>query len=235
QNIRFLKDIGRLDMHVNWTLLIGFPGETEAPYLHYRDRLKWLTHLYPPDAVGGLTFCRYSPYHMEPEAFGLTLEPKSSYRYIYPPIPASSLAKMAYFFQDINVEPEYRTHAEKWQPMLNELVQHWRKRWHGEDGLLLPELYFMDAHTVFDSRNGSESTLPLNSVEATLLQHLEHPISIGKLWSAVGSKAKAESEQALQSLIEKGLVFHDRMKTMISLVLEEPFARNPDAGAFSFY
>lgn len=97
QNLQLLKWAREFGLRLSWSVLWGFPGEEDE---WYRDMARWvpqLEHLQPAAGLIRLRYDRYSVYHQRPDAYGLTLEPISAMRYVYP-LSAGELGDLAYFF-----------------------------------------------------------------------------------------------------------------------------------------
>jgi ribosomal peptide maturation radical SAM protein 1 len=98
RNVQLLKWCCELGVCVEWNILYGFPGETDADYAAMLAWLPLLAHLQPPSGIGPVRIDRFSPYFETPEAFGLTnLRPLQVYRFIYPVAP-EVLAGIACYF-----------------------------------------------------------------------------------------------------------------------------------------
>jgi ribosomal peptide maturation radical SAM protein 1 len=96
QNVRCLKWCAYYGIGVNWNLIWGFPGETEADYARELDVLKCLTHLEPPVGGGRIWLERFSPHFFDP-AFPVThMRAEASYAHVYPA--HVDLMHAAYFF-----------------------------------------------------------------------------------------------------------------------------------------
>jgi ribosomal peptide maturation radical SAM protein 1 len=63
-NIQVLKWCKEYDIHADWNLLYGFPGETEADYKQLLRLLPEIRFLNPPRACGPVRLDRFSPYFM---------------------------------------------------------------------------------------------------------------------------------------------------------------------------
>ena len=104
RNIQLLKWATELNITVEWNILYGFPGETADDYARMLDMLPSIRFLRPPCATGPIRLDRFSPYHMDPTAFGLrNVRPMATYSYLYP-FPTASLQRIAYYF-DFDYEP----------------------------------------------------------------------------------------------------------------------------------
>jgi ribosomal peptide maturation radical SAM protein 1 len=98
KNIELLKWCREYGVKPMWNLLYGFPGETRADYEETRDLIEAIWHLDPPQAYGRLRLDRFSPYHSDPEGFGMeNVRPKAPLMYLYP-FPPEDVMEMAYYF-----------------------------------------------------------------------------------------------------------------------------------------
>jgi magnesium-protoporphyrin IX monomethyl ester (oxidative) cyclase len=98
QNIQLLKWALESGIRVSWNWLFGFPGENEAEIDRLAETVKAIHHLQPPNAASVLYLERFSPYHMEPEEWGLTgIRAAKAYSYVYPH-PQPSVDNLAFFF-----------------------------------------------------------------------------------------------------------------------------------------
>ncbi|WOH75465.1 RiPP maturation radical SAM C-methyltransferase [Bradyrhizobium sp. NDS-1] len=97
-NVQLLKWCRQHGVRVSWSLLWGFPGESDAWYAEMAPLLPLLHHLQPGPAVR-LRYQRYSPYHYAAEKHGLKLRPAVSYRYVYP-LSERDLVDQVYYFED---------------------------------------------------------------------------------------------------------------------------------------
>ena len=70
-NVRVLRDAGSRGLRVVWNILTAIPGETRDDYERMLPLLPLLQHLTPPTRWGPIRISRYSPYHNEPDKFGI--------------------------------------------------------------------------------------------------------------------------------------------------------------------
>ncbi len=98
KNIELLKWCREYGVKPAWNLLYGFPGETEADYEETRTLIEAIWHLDPPQACGRVRLDRFSPYHENPQAFGMeNVRPKAPLSHIYP-FPRDEVMEIAYYF-----------------------------------------------------------------------------------------------------------------------------------------
>jgi ribosomal peptide maturation radical SAM protein 1 len=102
QNVNLLRWAQYYEMHVDWNLLWGFPGETAQDYTEQAAAMPHLLHLQPPTSANRIWLERFSPLFTEHDTFRLRRRtPERSYRYIYPD--DVDLERVAYFF-DYEIE-----------------------------------------------------------------------------------------------------------------------------------
>lgn len=100
RNVQLLKWCREYGVAVDWNLLYGFPGETDADYDEMLALLPSIAHLQAPGACGPIRMDRFSPYFNEPESFGLTrVRPLPVYRFLYPGLADRELAQVANYFE----------------------------------------------------------------------------------------------------------------------------------------
>jgi ribosomal peptide maturation radical SAM protein 1 len=129
-NLQLLKWCCELGIDVSWNLLCGIPGESDDWYAKMADWLPSIFHLQPPTGVCRIRYDRFSPYHMRPRDFDLTLEPSRTYPYVYP-LAKESLMRLAYSFED-NKRPRHMHRAlsdEPGQQRLQFVVMEWNELW----------------------------------------------------------------------------------------------------------
>jgi len=220
QNISFLKNCLSYEIFPVWNLLIGFPGEGEDVYKKYLKDIPLLWHLVPPSGVFPVRYDRFSPYFVQAKEYGLDLHPFDFYTLTYP-FDRKSLANLAYYFVDRNVNAKYMTDLIRWINQLQEQVMRWRARWYDRDSMLPPKLFFKgepDSTVVCDSRSGELVEHSLTTAGRQVLDLLIKPRRVSQLAAELSHLRNFDPEKEINSLQELGLVFqeHDRF---ISLVL----------------
>jgi ribosomal peptide maturation radical SAM protein 1 len=127
QNVAFLRYAREYGIRVGYNLLAGFPGGGRETYADMIRSLPRLAHLHPPSGVVPIEFHRFSPYHQNPQAFGLKLRASDAYSRLYP-FPESEIAELAYMFYAERPEDEPDLLEE-----LNALVTRWRRAYAPEE------------------------------------------------------------------------------------------------------
>jgi ribosomal peptide maturation radical SAM protein 1 len=136
-NLQLLKWCSEFGIHASWNMLSGIPGESDRWYLEMAKWLPSIFHLQPPSGVCRIRYDRFSPYHMRPQEFGLTLEPSRAYGYVYP-LSREALMRLAYSFED-RAEKAHIHRAMQEGPgqrELQEVVGQWNEAWHGSKPVL---------------------------------------------------------------------------------------------------
>jgi ribosomal peptide maturation radical SAM protein 1 len=224
QNIRFLKNCRRYDIHPLWNLLIGFPGEKEDVYRKYVEDMPLLYHLTPPSGAFPVRFDRYSPYFTRAAEYGLSLSPYDFYRFIYP-FSEEALANLAYFFEDRNYAAEYLSKMVLWQDRLNKGTSTWSERFNGFDGRLRASLTFepRGGGVVRDTRSGEIVLHEVDELETRILLDVDaNGWRIADVAGHVGADA-ASLGGKVERLRSLGLIFGEgeRMISVVMLPLQQ--------------
>ncbi len=146
RNIAFLKYAEDYGMKVTYGFLAGFPGEDPAEYERMSANLHKLVHLIPPGHVMPIEFHRFSPYHRNPDEFGIKLRPDPRYFHIYP-FPEEEVARLCYVF-----EPDVPADT-KHLDQLEQKVIEWQQTYY-TTGCTLTWSSTKDAIHVRDRRKG---------------------------------------------------------------------------------
>lgn len=129
QNIALLRFARAVEMSVNWNVLYAFPGDDESDYEESIRLIPFITHLNPPSGLCHLSLDRFSPYHADPERYGIrAIWPAQCYFDVYPE--EADFARLAYHF-----EGDYDTAARRRPDLVRELdtlIEDWRAVW--QDG-----------------------------------------------------------------------------------------------------
>ena len=176
QNLALLRYCRAVDIHVNWNLLYGFPGEQEAWYAELLHFMPLLGHLQPPTGLHPINIDRFSPFHFQPEALGFSgLRPNPAYARIFPP--HADIEQLAYHFCG---QANTATLADS--PLLAPLqdaVSQWQTAWHTTPGQIqaTPNLALLelakDQYLLIDSRPGLTQSHVLTRAQAAacLVEH----------------------------------------------------------------
>jgi ribosomal peptide maturation radical SAM protein 1 len=214
QNVFCLKWALYYGMEVSWSILTGFPMETDADYRQQIDLLKSLTHLQPPISVGDIWLERFSPYFTRPDQYGIRITgPGVAYPYVYDG-DTIDLMKVAYDFEfesDLKIDPAL---VEE----LQQTVAHWKQRHQSEN---LPYLMFtksMDFVTVYDERSADHPVkLRLEGAAGKAFAFCsDAPRNLDQIHAHLKEKGesveRAELEDILKDLEDQRLIYGERGK-----------------------
>lgn len=225
-NLLLLRNCALYGISPAWNLLLGFPGEEGEVFRKYVEDLPLMTHLQPPDGVYPVRFDRYSPYFVKAQEYGLDLHPVDYYSLIYP-FSKDSLANLAYFFSDHNVNAKYATEMITWIGRIKSKTEHWHKRWNADDGKVAPRLYLKKGTqktTVYDSRNGEAREYFVDEVTVQVLELLNKPKRIGDLVNNFGHIPDFDPAQQISVLRQRGWIFQEHERYLSLVLPGEPAA-----------
>lgn len=98
QNVQLLKWCEELGIEARWNILYGVPGEEPDDYATAGTTIDAVEHLRPPQGCGPVRLDRFSPYYVDPAAFGIVnVRPSASYRLVYD-LTERALSGLAYYF-----------------------------------------------------------------------------------------------------------------------------------------
>lgn len=134
QNIRLLRYCTSCSVAVNWDLLYAFPQDRLAWYEDTLRLLPLLRHLHPPNGFSHLSLHRFSPYHDNPDVFGISaLDPIDAYRDVLPQ--DADVARIAYCFTG-EYESESR-HESRVMTAIRDEIAAWRLAWQADSAVML--------------------------------------------------------------------------------------------------
>ena len=161
--LRLCREYGILPA---WSILCGFPEEKEEWYEETNALLPKLFHFRPPNGLISIRFDRFSPYHDNPEKWGLELEPFDSYKYVYPSY-QDQYSDIAYFFKkrgcpDEESSPVVEKNNNQFKISKN-ILKEWKEIWNSRQskGLEQPQLTLLHDsrwHIYDDRRPGIEAS-----------------------------------------------------------------------------
>ncbi|QPJ64444.1 MAG: RiPP maturation radical SAM protein 1 [Candidatus Nitrohelix vancouverensis] len=216
QNMVCLKWALYYGIEVTWSILTGFPEETDEDFMTQMEIIRPLLHLQPPISVGNIWLERFSPYFTRPDKYGIKITgPGVAYPYVYDEN-TLDLMKIAYDFEF--VVPERKV-SPQLETQLSEFVSYWKDRHASE---YTPYLFFSksrDFVTVFDGRDDKgPQRFRFDGVSAHILNHCnEKPRSldnVSKLIETESGTPPSETEllSAAQELVEARILFEERGK-----------------------
>lgn len=126
QNLALLRYARAIGMEISWNLLWGFPGDDVSDYEETLKLVPLLHHLPPPEGLWHISLDRFSPYFVNPEAFGVrNLRALASYFDFLPE--TADVARIAYHFTG-----EYESGAHDHLEVIQKLwraVTRWQRSW----------------------------------------------------------------------------------------------------------
>jgi ribosomal peptide maturation radical SAM protein 1 len=146
-NVQLLRNAREFGVRISWNFLSGFPGEESAWSQEMAEWLPKIVHLQPPSGNARVRYDRFSPYHMEPDHYGISLKPFPAYALVYP-LPHQELLELAYFFDD--EDPRLRQLKEPGYRDLRRRIDDWQERW-----AVIPPMLALSDEQVYDTRKGS--------------------------------------------------------------------------------
>jgi ribosomal peptide maturation radical SAM protein 1 len=221
QNIQLLKWCAEYNIHVDWNILVGFPGEDAEAYTRMADIVPRLSHLSPPSRVLPVRIDRFSPYYVNSDVHGIVLRgPMKFYQFLYDTDPAS-LSELAYFFEraDSVGIPEYAA-------ALHERVLEWASR---HNSPRRPALTFRRGPgflVVMDKRDPrAEQEYVLDDAEGAIYLAIDAATTARgvqtRLPSAIRDEySEDEISQFLDELVDQGLAFQEGNR-YVSLAIPE--------------
>jgi hypothetical protein len=156
--------------------------------------IRLVTHLRPPSGVVRIEFHRFSPYHRDPDQFGLELRPSPKYEDLYP-FAAGDIARIAYLFEACGNRP-----PPPYLDILVERLQDWQASFDEHDCTLTWEPDGVDVVVTDRRPSFAASRIRLRQHAAQVFRSLDRPKSVGLLVSEARSAAQCESASTLLAL-----------------------------------
>ncbi|MCW2876673.1 MAG: Radical domain protein [Sphaerisporangium sp.] len=148
-NIRLLKWALHYGIAVQWHVLCGFPGESDADYAEQAELAPLLHHMQPPRTQHGIWLERFSPYFTDPSSFGISdVRPQPSYAHVYPP--ELDHPRIAYYF-DYEVADTATPEA---HALMSTAITEWQRAWTGGDRPVLFYQRLPGRLSIIDTRSG---------------------------------------------------------------------------------
>ncbi|HET8772290.1 MAG TPA: RiPP maturation radical SAM C-methyltransferase [Thermoanaerobaculia bacterium] len=213
QNVHTLLLGRRHDVHIDYNLLYGLPGDGEEEYEEMLAQLPRLVHLDPPDTRLEVQITRYAPLQASPERFGLEATPHAeAYELVFTPgylaRSGFDLDAYCYYFERPFENPP---RLERLFARINAVVDDWRRAYHRARPALWYRLHG-EGMEITDSRTLPAQTYVLGAAEAAVLLAASEPV--------LSSRFDAE---AIAALDRRGMLFRDGER-ILALVLPHPEA-----------
>ena len=215
-NVQFLKNCAQHGLYPIWNILYGFPNKDydELDTSKLIEDIQTLCHFPPPSSAVPIAFQRYSEYFKDPHKYGLKLRPLPSYFYVYP-FDESVISELAYSFCDEKYERQQSSRHAAAIRALNTEVVNWMYRFRDR----IPKLYFSGEQSIYDSRFGEPTTLPITQAQRELLCFLDEPRSMREI-AARFSLSEEAAQQAVEPLRQARLLFCERDK-LLNIVCDQ--------------
>ena len=165
--VQFIKWAHQSGIQPFYNVLILNPGEKTESYWEMLELVPFLEHLPPPQAIVTMLLERFSPYHKNPQKFGITdVRIKPFYREVFGD---NVDARLAYQFDFDHALFHDEAHLAAVRGLVQAL-RHWQTAWRPD------RAYFVDEGTrlvVVDARDGEERRDTLAGVAARLFLYLD--------------------------------------------------------------
>lgn len=198
QNIALLRNCNSRGIYVCWSIIMGFPGESEEDYKETVSIVPYIEHLQPPTGWGFVRFDRFSPYHFEAEKHGIRgLRPIPTYSKVFPK--DSNLDDLAYYFIGDYYSPLLKKGSIRQN--VETALMGWKKCWSKD---VRPRLDLVDlpnsaGSIVIDTRSVSLCEVSaVNEDQRRVLDSLKKPMRRGAL--------SLDEEKIMDYLIDRGWI-----------------------------
>lgn len=204
QNVALLKYAREEGITLTYNLLAGFPDEERDEYARMIRQFPKLAHLRPPAALAEVEYHRFSPYHSEPQKYGLQLAPSSHYQALYP-FDRDTVSRIAYFFEHEGPRPE-RSYL---RPVY-EAMMAWAREFREDDCTLTWTAGAGGSVEVDDRRSAfGPRRLTLAGLAARLFHFLDEPQSERAIARFIQQEGDVTLEKALLPLAQAGLLYEE--------------------------
>jgi magnesium-protoporphyrin IX monomethyl ester (oxidative) cyclase len=221
-NVRMLRDGQALGLNVTWSILYGFPGETEDDYRQLLKKMSALEHLEPPSGAWRIALERFSPYFEDPTQGFMFRRPSEIYDFIYQ-IPRDKLYDMVFFFdtsvQGISgpIEDETKRACEEWAKAYPQSSLSYRTDGRGR--------------VIIEDRRASwpEEVIELDDLQSNvylgMFQVAGREGILRRLAEGGHAAGDVDVEEMLRYFVDRGLAFEDEGR-FVSVALEvDPYRR----------
>jgi ribosomal peptide maturation radical SAM protein 1 len=225
QNIRVIKWCAELGIQAFYNVIYGFPGEPEAEYARMADLVTALSHLEAPNGTVPLRLDRFSPYHRDPDRYGIEIVgPRMSRKYAFN-LDDDALAEIEYFFTF-----RYRDGRDPGQYAANfvDACAAWRRHWRADFGALAHR-ECENGLQIFDRRRGCDAAMyELASMEAQIYLGADGGVTAAALWQNLPGSAReqimvTDVVRFLDQLVDLKLVYREGKKYLaLSISVNSP-------------
>jgi hypothetical protein len=187
-------------MEVVWNIIVGFPGEDEDEYATMAAVIPSLYHLQPPQTIGAgrsVILYRFSPYHDDPNRWGITnVQAPDYYSTVYP-FSESSLCRLANIFSFDYVDGrDPTTYTEK----LRKEIGKWRNNYCPGG---LTSISSGDSLTIYDHRSTAiHKSYDMHGYEVAVYQYCDEARPIHSLQKYLQDLGFEENIGELRRLLD---------------------------------
>ena len=222
-NIRFLKYARKFSLNINWNILVGIPRETVGMIRANCMTAPLLSHLYPPTGAWLVSYQGNCDYVVNPDDYGIELEPLiQSYQHVYP-FQTDSLEKMTYFQDVKNKKDVFTPMKAKEIQRLSKIVNQWKDRWRKDHESELPRLVLTrnkNGCSILDTRFDHEE-YAVSRLEYNMLKALETEKSKDQLIHCLPGYSEANIEKALEYLMERKILFRENDQYLSLVMIQD--------------
>ncbi len=201
QNIRILKWCAELGIKAFWNLIYGFPGEDPEEYERMAAFLPALIHLEAPNPPVRLRLDRFSPYHNNPEKYGLEVSgPLPIQRFVHAGDPADVL-DLQYFF---TFKYKDGRDPDQYVRPFREACAVWRREWR-ENFCRLFYRIESGAVRIFERRTNREPAVySLSAVEGKAYLACDGGSTVSHIWSGLAEEERATtSAEGIKAFLDE--------------------------------
>ena len=205
--IQLLKWCSEYGVQTRWSMLNGFPTESDAWYAEVANWLPSIFHLEPPLGVFPVEFHRFSVYHEKAEEFSLRLRPHSAYGHVYP-FDSATRTDLAYIFEADGMVRGRSPNVER----LRKLTIQWREAFdYDRQALVMHD--DVDTITIDDKRTcRAASTHLLRDLDAAVYRMSD---AAPPRWQLVANAAREAN--CGPSMVERAIASLEKAKLVLSI------------------
>ncbi len=194
RNVQLLKWCAEVGIGVDWNILYGFPGETQADYDAMLEMLHAIRFLQPPAACGAIRLDRFSPNFDQSLEFGFeNVRPMKPYQYLYP-FANEVLHNIAYYFEyDYAKKANHAKAQNEYAQSVMAFVDQWKRQ--PETGRLYG-IASQNSLKLIDSRSSATCpSLELRGADRTIYEYCD---SLHNLNSIMKKLVEEHTEQQFE-------------------------------------
>ena len=193
EHIALLRYAKKLQVHITWNLLCGFPGEPMSAYEEMTAFLPMILHLQPPSRLSHILFEKRSEYGAHPEKYGLRLVPSWVYRCVMPD-DEDYIEGIAIEYDNLNAKPSP-------EPLrrLSAVFKEWKHSWESGSQERM-EMEFLDGRTeIRDTRLCSVAIYrTLTGLADRIYRRANAPVARETLAKEFGEEAQEVVDELLR-------------------------------------